>query len=153
VKTATAVHGWTIPGWATPHNLALIAAATGAGLVIIMLARAVGRLASLARIAAAPVAAAKPSRGGAKLLLLAGAAGAGIWAYVKTRHPAAATAVRAAPAPSPSPLPTVTRTVAPHVTPHFAFPVHLTGGEFVIIILIAAVVVIVLLGPAVRRPS
>lgn len=121
-------------------------------LVIIMLARAIGRLSKLARIAATPAPAPKPSGGQGRLLAGLAAAGGGLW-YWDT-HRAAAVPAKAAPAPasSPSPVPTVTRTVAPHLAPvHFHLPV--SGGDVVIIFVIAAVVAIVLLGPVLRRSS
>jgi hypothetical protein len=120
-------------------------------LVIILLARANGRLARLARVAAAPVSAPKPSGGGGKLLL-AGLAGAGGWLWYESKHKAAI-AAKGAPAPpaSPSPRPTVTQTVTPHVTG----PVHqlLTGGDIVTIYVIAGIVAIVIVGAVLRRSS
>ena len=116
MKTAPAARSWQLPGWVTPHNLALIAGAAVAVVVIILLASAVRRLAKGAAAAAAPAPAPKSSGGRGKLLLLAGAAGAGGWFYIKSRHPAAATAATPQPSPPPSPRPTVTQTVAPHVT-------------------------------------
>ena len=137
---------------ATADKAMAWALTAGVLLVIILLARAVGRLAKHVHVPA-PAPAPKSSGGRGKLLLLAGAAGAGVWAYVKTRHPAAATAAapQPAPSPSPSPTPTVTQTVAPHVTT----AVHhlLTGGDIVALYVIAAVVAIVLVGSVLRRSS
>ena len=151
MKTPPATHSWQLPGWVTPHNVTLIAGATVAAVVIILLARAVGRLAKVAGAAAAPAPAPSSSGGRGKLLLLA-AAGVGGWVLFE-RHQNAAAPAKAAPAPSPSPAPrpTVTQTVAPHVTA----PVHLplSGRDIVILFVIAAVVAIVLLGPLLRRSS
>ena len=151
MKTAPPARSWQMPGWVTPHNLALIAGAVVAALVIIMLARAVGRLAKVAGAAAAPAPAPKKSGGGVKLLLLA-AAGVGGWVLFE-RHQNAAAPAKAAPAPSPTPTPqpTVTQTVAPHA----AGPVHhlLTGGDVVALYVIAAIVAIVIIGQVLRRSS
>ena len=144
------------PAWlsaATADKAMAFAVAGGVLLVIILLARAVGRLAKAAGAAAAPAPAPKSSGGSPKLLLLAGLGGAGFWYWdTHLRHAAAGTAQAApAPSPSPTPRPTVTQTVAPHVTA----PVHLplSGRDIVILFVIAAVVAIVLLGPLLRRSS
>lgn len=152
--TMAAKHSPALLTAATADKAMAFAVATGVLLVIILLARAVGHLSKAARTAAQAAAAPVPapkSGGGGKLLLLAGAAGAGVWAYLGHRHPA--TAVKASPVPSPSPQPTVTRTVAPHVTPHLTLPHFLTGGDVVAIYVIAAVVAIVLAGAVLRRSS
>jgi hypothetical protein len=154
---------WKIPAWVTPHNLVLIAGAVAAGLVIILLARAVGRLAKLAKAAAAPVAAPKKSSGGG-MLLLAGAAGVG-GLVLYERHQNAAAPAKAAPAPAPSPSPTprptVTQTVAPPAGGHSgssnilgqltAWMNHLTGTDWVLIVLIGAVATFVIVRPLLQR--
>jgi hypothetical protein len=140
------------PAWlstATASKIIAWLVILGVLLVIILLARAVGRL-SKAASAPAP-AAPKPSGGGGRLLLL-GLLGAGGWVWYEARHKAAAAAGKAAPAPVPSPRPTVTTTVTPHPVTHFVMP-HLSGGVVIGIFVIGAVVAIVLLGPLLRRSS
>lgn len=151
MNTPAAVRGWQWPAGVTPVAAAVVALA--ALLVIVLLARAVGRLANAAAAAAAPAPAPAKPGGRWKLLLLAAvvAVGGVLW----ERHANATAPAKAAPAPvpapSPLPVPTVTRTVAPHAAPHLTLPVHLTGGQVVLIFVIAAVVAIVLLGPVLRR--
>jgi hypothetical protein len=135
---------------ATADRAMAFAVAGGVLLVIILLARTVGRLSKLARVAAAPVAPPKSSGGHGKLLLLAGAIGAGVWAYVKTRHPVAAAKAAPAPSPSPTPRPAVTRTVAPHVT-QAAGHLLTVSGNVVVMYAIGAVVAIVVIGWVMRR--
>lgn len=138
---------FTPPAWATLHNAEM----TVGALVIILLVLAVLRLSKGSKAAPAPAPTPRRSGGGGKLLLIAGAAVAGLLAW--GRYKPATTGVKAAPAPSPSPspTPTVTRTVAPRAAPHFTLPVHLTGGQYVLVVLIGAVVAIVLLGPVLRK--
>jgi hypothetical protein len=139
---------YKLPAWATPHNIVTAAVVAGALLAIILLARAVGRLAKLARVAAAPVASPKFSGGYGKLLLAAAAGIGGLVLY--ERHQNAAAPAKAAPAPMPTPTPTptphptVTQVVAPHVAPHLTFPIHLTGGDIVAMWIIGGVVAIVI---------
>ena len=136
---------------ATADKVMAWAIAGGVLLVIILLARAVGRLAKHVHAPAAPVSAPK-SAGGRGKLLLAVAAALGGWWLVWGRHENAAPAkATPAPSPSPAPRPTITQTVAPHVTS----PAHpaLSGSTIVWIFVIAAVVAIVLLGPLLRRSS
>ena len=143
---------YKLPAWATMHNLVASVIVAVALLVIVLLVRAVGRLAKAVGAAAAPAPVPKKSGGGGKLLL-AGAAGAAGWLLWEGRHSTAAP-VKAAPAPSPHPTPTVTRTVAPHATPHlpsFAFLNHLTGTDWVLIVLIGAVVTFAIVRPLLRR--
>lgn len=140
------VHGLHIPGWATPHNLALIAGAAVVAIVVIGLVRAVGRLSKLVKPPPAP---APGSSGKGTAFLVAAAAAAGGWMLWKHGN---APAAKAAPAPAPAPQPTVTTTVTPHPVTHFVMP-HLSGGVVIGIFVIGAVVAIVLLGPVLRRSS
>ncbi len=140
----------------TPGGVAEAAGVLAAVVVILRLARALGRMSALlAKMAATPAAAsAKSSGGGAKrlvILVILGLGGLLVWNTARHGGAAVAAGKPPAPLPTPTPQPTVTRTVAPHAAPHFTFPVHLTGGDVVLIILIGAVVAIVLLGPLLRR--
>jgi hypothetical protein len=126
---------YKMPAWATMHNIVTAAVVAAGLLVIILLVRAVGRLAKAVGTAAAPAPAPKRSGGGGKLLLAAAGVIGGLlaWGHFKP----AASGVKAAPAPSPAPVPaprpTVTQTVAPHVT-HVTLPAHfpLTGTQILI---------------------
>ena len=146
--------GWKVPGWATPHNLALIAGATAAAVVIIMLARAVGRLAGAVRTAAAPAPSPKPS-GRGPAFLAAAAAAAGGWLLWK-RHGTAASGTASAPQPQP----TVTVTAPPHATaphpalPPFAWPhlaLHLTGTQWTVIVVVTLVLTYAAIRPLLKR--
>lgn len=145
MKTSPPAAVRTLPGWATPHNLVVIAVAAGAVLLIFMLASAVRRLSRHAPAPAAPPPAPKKSSGGVKLLL-AGAAVVGGW-FLFGRHQNAAVPVKATPAPSPTP--TVTQTVAPHVTSVQHLP--LTGNQILIGLAVLAVVAIVITRLVVRN--
>ena len=120
-------------------------------LVIVPLARAVGRLAKAAGAAAVPAPAPKPSGGGAKplLILVAAVGGLVLW----DRHKTAAAPAKATPAPPlpspPAPRPTVTQTVAPHISMPAHFP--LTGGQIVIAVAILAVAGFVIVRTVVRN--
>jgi hypothetical protein len=141
--------GWKVPGWATPHNLALIAGVTAAAVVIIMLARAVGRLAGAVRTAAAPAPSLKPSGRGPAFLAAAAAAIGGLLLW--KRHGTAAAGTAAA----PQPRPTVTVTAPPHpALPPFAWPhlaLHLTGTQWTVIVVVALVLTYAAIRPLLKR--
>jgi hypothetical protein len=141
-----------LPHGITPGELelALVAVLVVALLAVSRHARTIARLAAQAAAAAPAAAAPKSSGGRGKLFLLALAAGGGIWAYVKARHPVAAAKAAPPPAPSPTPRPTITQTVAPHVA---AYHFPLTGSQFLIMLGIGAVVAIALGVQALRRSS
>ena len=151
------MHDWKLPAGVTPVAAAVVALA--ALLAIILLARAVGRLAKAAAMPA-PV----PESGGHGKLVLGAAAAAGallLWSRHETAGPAAfagagtrTSTPSPAPSlsPSPSPSPSVTQSAVPHVTSaahHFL----LTGSDIVALYVIAAIVAIVLVGQALRRSS
>lgn len=143
-------HAWKVPGWATPHNLALIAAAAVVAVVVLGLVRAVGRL---AKAAGTPAPAPSPkSSGKSPAFLVAAAAAAGGWLLWK-RHGAAA----AKAAPAPSPQPTVTVTAPPHgpaphpVLPHLTFLGHLSGTEWTVIAVAALLVAYAIVRPLLSK--
>lgn len=144
-------HAWKLPGWATPHNLALIAVAVVVAVVVTGLVRAVGRL---AKLAGTPAPAPSPkSSGRGPAFLVASAAAVGGWLLWK-RHGTAAPGVTAA--PTPVPHPTVTVTTPPHpATPHvtFAFLSHLTGTDWTVIVVAALLVTYALVRPLLHRSA
>jgi len=146
------VHARQLPGWATPHNLALIAGVTAAAVVIVMLARAVGRLSRAVRVAAAPAPAPKPA-GLAKPLAVAAVIVAGLLLVSRREH--AATGVKA----SPAPVPTVTVTAPPHAAaPHapwldLPFLSHLSGTDWTVITVVALLVAYSVVRPLLKRGS
>jgi hypothetical protein len=141
-------HARQLPGWVTPHNLALIAAAVAVAVVVTGLVRAVGRLAKAVGVAAAPAPAPKSS-GRGTAFLVASAAAAGGWLLWK--RGAAASGVAAAPVPHPAPTVTVTappHAAAPHVT--LAFLNHLTGTEWTVIVVAALLVAFAIVRPLLK---
>jgi len=145
--------GWKVPGWATPHNLALIAGAAVVAVVVIGLVRAVGRLAGAVRTAAAPAPSPKPS-GRGPAFLVASAAAVGGWLLWK-RHGAVTAGTTAAPAPQPQPTVTVTappHAPAPHVAfPHLTFLGHLSGTDWTVIAVAALLVAYAIVRPLLKK--
>ena len=144
----------------TPGKITLAAVGLAVVVVILRLTKALGRVAALLAKATAPAAAPAKSGGVAanRFALLAVLAG-GVLLTLRAAHhggTAIAGGRPAVPSPSPSPQPTVTRTVAPHASPHFTLPHltfldHLTGTDWVLIVLIGAVVTFALVRPLLRR--
>ena len=134
-------HGWKLPAGVTP--VAAVILALAALVVIILLARAVGRLARVASAAAAPAPAPNSGGGGKKLLLLAAVAVGGwvLW----DRHEATAATAKAAPGPAPAPAPTPTsppQVITRTNTVLKDIPVHnwpVSGPEIVLIVAVLAV--------------
>lgn len=146
--------GWKAPGWVTPHNLALIAAAAVVAVVVIGLVRAVGKLAGVVKAASAPAPSPKSSGKGAAFLVAAAAAGGG---WLLWKHGGTASSVKAAPAPLPRPTVTVTappHPAAPHFTPpHLTFLAHLTGTDWTVIVVVALLVAYAIVRPLLRRST
>lgn len=146
----SSIHGWHVPGWATPHNLALIAAAAVVAVVVIGLVRAVGRLAKAAGTPAVPVSA--PKSGPAGKIFLAGLTVFGGWLLVRAHG-----GVPVAPKAAPAPQPTVTVTAPPHApAPHFTLPHltflgHLSGTEWTVIAIVALLVAYAIVRPLVSK--
>ena len=150
------MHGWKLPVGVTPVAAAILA--LGALLAIILLARAVGRLAKAASLPAPA-----PESGGHGKFVLAAAAAVGallLWSHHESAAPAKTAARPSAPSPSPSPSPrpVVTQAPAPRVTvtSHAISTAHhflLTGGDIVALSVSAAIVAIVLVAPVLRRSS
>jgi hypothetical protein len=150
-----------VPAWlsaATADKAMAFIVAGAVLLVVILLARAVGRLSKAAALPP-PV----PESGGYGKFVLAAAAAIGallLWSRHENAAPAKTAARPSAPSPSPtpSPQPVVTQAPVPRVTvtPHVTSTAHhflLTGGDIVALYIIAAVVAIVLVGQALRRSS